>query len=35
MCVRRAHWIAVDAFGGDFLAASALNRVIQAKDDLP
>jgi hypothetical protein len=33
--MRRPYWIAVDAFRLDFLAAPSLNRVIQAKDQLP
>src|SRR5262250_3275965 len=35
MRMRRPYWIAVDAFRLDFLAAPSLNRVIQAKDQLP
>jgi hypothetical protein len=34
MRVRRPHRIAGDAFGSDVLTAPALNRVIQAKDDI-
>ena len=33
MRVRGPHGIAVDAFGGDLLAASAFDGVIKAKDD--
>jgi hypothetical protein len=30
--VRGAHWIAVDTFGRDALAAAALDRIVRAKD---
>ena len=33
MRVRGPHGVAVDAFGGDLIAASAFNGVIQANDD--
>ena len=33
MRVRGPHGVAVDAFGGDLLAASAFDGVIEAKDD--
>jgi hypothetical protein len=35
MCLRSTYWIAVAALRGTLLTASALDRVIPAKDHLP